>query len=53
VFGDGQDDDHRRRLGQRLDLGRDGRQDGVLGDDGRIFTSRNGTVETLNGVHVD
>lgn len=50
VFGEGQDDDIVGGYGNDWISGGTG-QDGVIGDDGRIFTSRNGTVEHLNGVH--
>ncbi|MHC1764378.1 MAG: hypothetical protein AB9869_08735 [Verrucomicrobiia bacterium] len=49
LFGDGQDDDLIGGYGNDWFSGGTG-QDGILGDDGRIFTSRNGTVEPLNGV---
>jgi hypothetical protein len=49
LFGDGQDDDIIGGYGNDWISGGTG-QDGVIGDDGRIFTSRNGTAEPLNGV---
>lgn len=51
LFGDGQDDDIIGGYGNDWISGGTG-QDGVIGDDGRIFTSRNGTAEPLNGVMV-
>ncbi len=51
VFGEGQDDDIIGGYGNDWISGGNG-QDGILGDDGRIFTSRNGTVEELAGVTV-
>jgi Ca2+-binding RTX toxin-like protein len=51
LFGDGQDDDLIGGYGNDWISGGTG-QDGVIGDDGRIFTSRNGMVEPLNGVMV-
>jgi Ca2+-binding RTX toxin-like protein len=49
LFGESQDDDLIGGWGNDWISGGTG-QDGVLGDDGRIFTSRNGTAEPLNGV---
>ncbi len=49
VFGDAGDDDIVGGWGHDWISGGTG-QDGVLGDDGRIFTSRNGLTEPLNGV---
>src|SRR6185503_195652 len=49
LFGDGQDDDLIGGTGNDWISGGTG-QDGILGDDGRIFTSRNGLAEPLNGV---
>jgi hypothetical protein len=49
LFGDGQDDDLIGGYGNDWFSGGTG-QDGVIGDDGRIFSSRNGTAEPLNGV---
>ena len=49
VYGDGGDDDVIGGWGHDWISGGTG-QDGVLGDDGRIFTSRNGLAEPLNGV---
>jgi hypothetical protein len=49
LFGEGQDDDLIGGWGHDWISGGTG-QDGVLGDDGRIFTSRNGLTEALNGV---
>jgi Ca2+-binding RTX toxin-like protein len=49
LFGDGQDDDLIGGYGNDWISGGTG-QDGILGDDGRIFTSRNGLTEPLNGV---
>ena len=51
VFGDGQDDDIVGGYGNDWISGGTG-DDGVIGDDGRIFTSRNGLTEPLNGVNV-
>ncbi|MBW6493254.1 MAG: hypothetical protein K0B16_01635 [Burkholderiaceae bacterium] len=51
IFGEGQDDDIVGGYGNDWISGGNG-QDGVIGDDGRIFTSRNGTAEVLNGVIV-
>ncbi|MGA8051658.1 MAG: hypothetical protein WCA09_15880, partial [Burkholderiales bacterium] len=49
IYGEGQDDDIVGGYGNDWISGGTG-DDGVLGDDGRIFTSRNGTPEPLNGV---
>ena len=49
LFGDGQDDDIVAGYGNDWVSGGTG-DDGVIGDDGRIYTSRNGTAEPLNGV---
>jgi Ca2+-binding RTX toxin-like protein len=49
MFGEGQDDDLVGGYGHDWISGGSG-QDGVLGDDGRIYTSRNGTAEPLNGI---
>ncbi len=49
LFGEGQDDDIIGGYGNDWISGGTG-SDGVLGDDGRIFTSRNGSVETLIGL---
>jgi Ca2+-binding RTX toxin-like protein len=49
LFGDGQDDDIIGGYGNDWISGGTG-DDGVIGDDGRIYTSRNGTAEPLNGV---
>ena len=49
VYGDAGDDDIIGGWGNDWISGGTG-QDGVLGDDGRIFTSRNGLAEPLNGV---
>jgi Ca2+-binding RTX toxin-like protein len=49
LFGDGQDDDLIGGYGHDWISGGTG-QDGVIGDDGRIFTSRNGLAEPLNGI---
>ena len=49
IFGDGEDDDLIGGWGHDWISGGTG-VDGVLGDDGRIFTSRNGLTEPLNGV---
>jgi Ca2+-binding RTX toxin-like protein len=49
LFGEGQDDDIIGGYGNDWISGGTG-DDGVIGDDGRIFTSRNGTAEPLNGV---
>ncbi len=46
LFGEGQDDDLLGGYGNDWISGGTG-DDGVLGDDGRIFTSRNGTAEPL------
>jgi Ca2+-binding RTX toxin-like protein len=51
LFGEGQDDDIIGGYGNDWISGGTG-QDGVIGDDGRIFTSRNGTADPLNGVLV-
>ncbi|HEX5857107.1 MAG TPA: hypothetical protein VFY91_03265, partial [Microbacterium sp.] len=49
VFGDAGDDDLIGGWGHDWISGGTG-VDGILGDDGRIFTSRNGSTEPLNGV---
>ena len=49
VYGDAGDDDLIGGWGHDWISGGTG-TDGVLGDDGRIFTSRNGSTEPLNGV---
>ncbi|MCA9062142.1 MAG: hypothetical protein KDA96_03765, partial [Planctomycetaceae bacterium] len=49
IFGDGQDDDLIGGAGNDRIFGGAG-EDGILGDDGRIFTSRNGLTEPLNGI---
>jgi Ca2+-binding RTX toxin-like protein len=49
IFGDGQDDDIIGGAGSDRISGGSG-EDGIIGDDGRIFTSRNGMTEPLNGV---
>jgi Ca2+-binding RTX toxin-like protein len=49
LFGDGQDDDLIGGYGADWITGGMG-NDGVLGDDGRIYTSRNGTAEPLYGI---
>ena len=49
LFGDAQDDDLIGGYGHDWISGGAG-EDGILGDDGRIFTSRNGSTEPLNGV---
>jgi Ca2+-binding RTX toxin-like protein/Ca2+-binding EF-hand superfamily protein len=49
IFGDAQDDDIIAGYGNDWISGGTG-DDGVIGDDGRIYTSRNGTAEPLNGV---
>lgn len=51
MFGDSEDDDLVGGYGNEWISGGTG-QDGVIGDDGRLFTSRNGTAEPLNGVFV-
>ena len=51
VFGDAGDDDLIGGWGHDWISGGTG-IDGILGDDGRIFTSRNGSTEALNGVTV-
>ena len=51
LFGDSENDDLIGGWGNDWISGGTG-QDGVLGDDGRIFTSRNGLTEPLNGVVV-
>jgi Ca2+-binding RTX toxin-like protein len=51
VFGDGQDDNIIGGYGNDWISGGTG-DDGIIGDDGRIFTSRNGKIEPLNGVTV-
>ena len=49
LFGEGQDDDLIGGYGNDWISGGTG-DDGVIGDDGRVITSRNGTLEPLNGV---
>ncbi|HYW20936.1 MAG TPA: DUF4347 domain-containing protein [Nodularia sp. (in: cyanobacteria)] len=49
IFGDGQDDDIYGGVGSDRLYGGTG-EDGILGDDGKIYTSRNGLTETLNGI---
>lgn len=49
LFGDAQDDDTIGGYGHDWISGGSG-EDGILGDDGRIFTSRNGYSEPLNGL---
>ena len=49
LFGEGEDDNLVGGWGHDWFSGGTG-QDGVLGDDGRIFTSRNGTAEPLYGI---
>ena len=49
IFGDGQDDNLIGGQGNDRIFGGAG-EDGILGDDGRIFTSRNGLTEPLNGI---
>ncbi len=49
LFGDAQDDNIIGGAGSDRIFGGSG-EDGILGDDGRIFTSRNGLTEPLNGV---
>jgi Ca2+-binding RTX toxin-like protein len=50
IFGEGQDDDLYGEAGSdRIYAGAG--EDGVLGDDGRIQTSRNGLTETLYGLN--
>ena len=49
LFGEGQDDDIIGGYGNDWMSGGTG-QDGGLGDDGLIYTSRNGTAEPLNGI---
>src|SRR5438270_8268524 len=51
VFGDGQDDNIVGGTGNDWISGGTG-DDGIIGDDGRIYTSRNGNVEPLNGLTV-
>ncbi|MFS6827004.1 hypothetical protein [Cyanobium sp. ATX-6F1] len=51
IFGEGQDDDIVGGYGNDWISGGTG-DDGVIGDDGRLFTSRNGKPEPLNGVMV-
>ena len=50
MFGEGQDDDVTGGVGNDWQSGGTG-DDGMLGDDGRIATSRNGTTEPLSGVN--
>ncbi len=49
IFGNGQDDDAYGGTGFDRIYGGTG-IDGILGDDGKIFTSRNGFAETINGL---
>jgi Ca2+-binding RTX toxin-like protein len=49
LYGEGQDDDIIGGYGHDWISGGTG-DDGVLGDDGRIYTSRNGTAEALYGI---
>ena len=49
IFGEGQDDDLSGQAGNDWISGGAG-EDGVIGDDGRIYTSRNGLTETLYGL---
>ena len=49
MFGEGQDDDLSGQAGNDWISGGAG-EDGVIGDDGRIYTTRNGLTETLNGL---
>jgi Ca2+-binding RTX toxin-like protein len=49
LFGEGQDDDLIGGRGADWIAAGTG-NDGVLGDDGRLFTSRNGQTESLNGI---
>src|SRR5207244_8732365 len=51
LFGDGQNDVIVGGYGNDWISGGNG-DDGVLGDDGRIYTSRNGLTEPLNGLLV-
>jgi len=51
LFGNGQDDNLIGNAGADRLYGGTG-DDGILGDDGLLFTSRNGTAEPLNGVNV-
>jgi Ca2+-binding RTX toxin-like protein len=51
LFGDGQDDDLIGGWGHDWISGGMG-DDGILGDDGRLWTSRNGTGEPLYGIPV-
>jgi Ca2+-binding RTX toxin-like protein len=51
MFGEGQDDDLIGGWGNDWISGGTG-DDGVVGSDGRIFTSRNGLTEPLNGLTV-
>ncbi|WP_392533892.1 DUF4347 domain-containing protein [Nostoc sp. C117] len=50
IFGEGQDDDIYGGVGSDRIYAGTG-EDGVLGDDGKIFTSRNGLTESLYGVN--
>ncbi|MEA2734879.1 MAG: hypothetical protein QOE14_1330, partial [Humisphaera sp.] len=50
LFGEGQDDDIFGGIGHDRIYAGSG-EDGVVGDDGLIFTSRNGLTETLHGVN--
>ncbi|MFO1002887.1 MAG: hypothetical protein U0936_21355 [Planctomycetaceae bacterium] len=50
IFGDAQDDDVIGGVGNDRISGGAG-IDGILGDDGRIFTSRNGLTEPLHGIN--
>ena len=52
LYGDGQDDDIIGGYGNDWISGGTG-DDGILGDDGRIFASRNGTAEPLYGIPRD
>jgi Ca2+-binding RTX toxin-like protein len=49
LFGEGQDDDIFGGIGHDRIYAGSG-EDGVIGDDGLIFTSRNGLTETLHGI---
>ena len=49
LFGEGQDDDLIGGWGHDWISGGTG-DDGVVGDDGRVYTSRNGTAEALYGI---
>jgi Ca2+-binding RTX toxin-like protein len=52
LYGEGQDDDIIGGWGHDWISGGTG-DDGVLGDDGRIYTSRNGTAEDIYGISVN